>query len=90
MHCEPPLNDTDPQEVLDIWDWTKKTFRRSRDKQKEAREEEKRATEERYGEDLKGLSEEKYQSFISYPGEIQNALSGNIWTMTSQGRRNCL
>jgi hypothetical protein len=32
MHCEPPLNDTDPQEVLDIWDWTKKTFRRSRDR----------------------------------------------------------
>ena len=67
MHCEPPLNDTDPQEVLDIWDWTKKTFRRSRDKQKEDREDEKRATEERYGEDLKGLSEEKYQSSISYP-----------------------
>ncbi|HYA83200.1 MAG TPA: hypothetical protein VEH06_07095 [Candidatus Bathyarchaeia archaeon] len=41
FHCEPPLNDTDPQEVLDIWDWTKKTFRRSRDKQKEAGEGEK-------------------------------------------------
>jgi hypothetical protein len=84
MHCEPPLNDTDPQEVLDIWDWTKKTLRRSRDDQKEAREDEKRVTEERYREDLKGLSEEKHQSFISYPGEIQNALSGNIWTMTSE------
>ena len=84
MHCEPPLNDTDPQEVLDIWDWTKKTLRRSRDDQKEAREDEKRATEEKYGEDLKWLSEEKHQSFISYPGEIQNALSGNIWTMTSE------
>jgi hypothetical protein len=84
MHCEPPLNDTDPQEVLDIWDWTKKALRRSRDEQKEAREDEKRATGEKYREDLKGLSEEKYQSFISYPVEIQNALSRNIWTMTSE------
>ena len=24
IHCEPPLNDTDPQEVLDIWNSTKK------------------------------------------------------------------
>jgi len=54
-----------------------KKLRGSRDKQKEAREDEKRATEERYGED-QGLSEEKYQSFISYPGEIQNVLSANI------------
>jgi hypothetical protein len=59
-------------------------LRRSRDEQKEAREDEKGATEEKYREDLKGLSEEKHQSFISYPGEIQNALSGNIWTMTSE------
>lgn len=83
-HCEPPLNNTDPQEVLDIWNWTKRTFRRSRDNQKEAREDEKRRTEEKYKEDLEGLSEEKHQSFICYPGEIQNALSGNIWTMTSE------
>ena len=26
IHCEPPLNESDPQEVLDIWDWTKKNF----------------------------------------------------------------
>ncbi len=59
-------------------------MRRSRDEQRESREDEKRATEERYSEDLKGLSEEKHQSFISYPVEIQNALSRNIWTMTSE------
>lgn len=59
-------------------------MRRLRDDQKEAREDEKRTTEEKYREDLKGLSEEKHQSFISYPGEIQNALSGNMWTMTRE------
>jgi hypothetical protein len=30
-YCKPPLNDTDPQEVLDLWNWTVKTFRRQRD-----------------------------------------------------------
>jgi hypothetical protein len=43
-----------------------KTLRRSRDDQREAREDEKQVTEEKYREDLKGLSEEKHQSFISY------------------------
>ena len=36
-YCEPPLYETDPQEVRDLWEWTKRTLSRCRDEQKEAR-----------------------------------------------------
>ena len=37
MHCDPPLDETDPQEVRDLWNWARKTFRDSRDEQREVR-----------------------------------------------------
>jgi hypothetical protein len=38
MHCDPPLYETDPQEVRDLWSWNQKTFRVSRDNDKEKRD----------------------------------------------------
>jgi len=35
-YCEPPLYETDPQEVRDLWNWARKTFGPSRDERKEA------------------------------------------------------
>jgi hypothetical protein len=80
MHCEPPLYETDPQEVVDLWTWTKKTFRVFRDKAKEERDYTRRRIEETYKNDVNGLNENKQRLFKSYQNEVQKSLSGNIWT----------
>src|SRR5206468_10668395 len=59
LHCIPPLYETDPQEVKDLWTWTRKTFRTERESKKEKGDIEKLESEETYKDVLDGLSEDK-------------------------------
>ncbi len=80
IHCDPPLYETDPQEVLDLWKWTIDNNRRKRDLEREAREEEKRKAREGARQQSSGATEYKQNLLASYPQSVRQALGNNIWT----------
>ena len=80
QHCNPPLYQTDPQEVLDLWQWVIDKNRRKRDQEHESREEEKRRAKEEAREQSSGATEYKQNLLSSYPQSVRQALCNNIWT----------
>ena len=83
IHCFPSLYDTDPQEVLDLWNWIKKTFRQKREHDREVREEEKNREKEKARQQASSATEYKQYLLASYPQSVRQALGNDIWTQIS-------
>ena len=83
MHCEPSLSETNPTELDELWDWTKKTFRVERDRAKEVREEVRNRIKEEVRKKAPLICENKWNLTVTFRKEIRDGLDGNIWTIVS-------